>query len=183
MKRVIGIAVASMMSCGAEVAAGPIENETIAAFESYCIENADQLSAIPRMMATLGAKPLGGTMATMLLNGQSGKGWLLGQTSTKMFLALTDAGVCTVYSRDASPVEARKVFSGTFRQKFLRSEPIGSQTEQWFLVSQVSRSGGEDIHAVVIINASELETIPGIILNAIPETVATGIGLSVTEWP
>ena len=183
MRISVCVAAAAVLFSSAVAMAGPLEDETLAAFEAYCVENINQQSAIPEMLSMLGVQPLESGMAAMLLNGQNGKAWLLNQTSTKMFLALSDKGVCTIYSRDANPVDSRKLFISTFRNKVLRTEPIGSQTEEWFLVTQVNRNGGEDLHVVVITNASTLASMPGMILNAFPESLASELGLSFTEWP
>lgn len=163
--------------------AGPLEDETLASFEAYCVENINQRNAVPALLSNQGVQPLDSEMAGGLLNGQSGKVWLLNQTPTKMFLALTDSGVCTIYSREANPAELRKLFVGTFRNKVLRTESIGSQTEEWFLVTQASRNGGDDIHLLVITNASNLASVPGMILNGFPASLANEVGLSATEWP
>ena len=175
-------AIALFFTSAASVA-GPLEDETLAAFETYCVDNINRQSAIPALLSTLGIEPLDDGVAGTILNGQSGKAWLLNQTSTKMFLVLTDKGVCTIYSRDANPVESRNLFVGTFRHKALRTEAIGSQTEEWFLVTQVSRIGEEDLHLLVITNASSLASIPGMILNAFPASFTNELGMSISEWP
>ena len=177
------IVVIAFIISSAVAMAGPLEDETLAAFEAYCVENINQQSTVPALLSKQGVQPLDSRMAGGLLNGQSGKAWLLNQTSSKMFLALTDRGVCTIYSRDANPAELRKLFIGTFRSKVLRSESVGSQTEEWFLVTQVNRNGGDDIHLLVITNASNLASMPGMILNGFPASLANELGLSITEWP
>lgn len=162
---------------------GQVEDESIGTFELYCVENINQQAAIPGLLSSIGIQPLESGVANMLLNGQTGKAWLLNQSSTKMFLALTDKGVCTVFARDANPEVARTLFASTFRNKRMQSENIGSQTEEMFLVTQASRSGEGDIHLVVVTNASNLASVPGMILNAIPEAVAKEMGLTFSDWP
>lgn len=177
------IAAAFALTQSSVVWAGPIEDETIAAFDSFCVANISHPEKFPDLMRAIGVEPLSSDKAAPFLGGQSGTVWPFVNRPTKMVLTLTTKGVCGLFGYDADPQEATRLFEAKFRNKKLNSETIGSELEEVFAVSQADQKGGQDIHVLVFVKTSTLASIPGITITAMPESLMQEGGISFKDWP
>ena len=60
---------------------------------------------------------------------------------------------------------------------------MGSQEQITYAVKFPDPRGGNDIHAIVMVTLSMLESVKGIFLNSIPEKALPSIGISAPKWP
>ena len=127
---------------------------------------------------------LSGEKAKPFLDGHSGHVWINGAKETVRYaLILTDQGSCGVAGPEAKGKEVLKLFLSNSRNQHLKTERLGSSVQSIFAVTQPSRRGPEEIHAIVSLTFPSLQTIDGAQLSAIPEALAAANGIKVPVWP
>ena len=65
----------------------------------------------------------------------------------------------------------------------LDTERVGSEIQSVYAITRPDRFGKADIHALVLITTSNLQSVDGIQLTAIPESLARKQGTTIPDWP
>jgi hypothetical protein len=163
--------------------AGPSEEEVYAAFEWFCLSRLGRSEQIPELFKQLRIAPLPDDKARPFLAPQKGIAWMMEGNQSTFIAMLTEQGVCSIAGPRVDGREAAELFKANVRHRRLRMERVGSQVEEVFAVTFSNAYGGADEHAIVILTRSNLATIAGIFLNALPERVVQKAGINVPEWP
>jgi hypothetical protein len=163
--------------------AGPSEEEVYAAFEWFCLSHLSRSEQIPELFEQLRVAPLPDDKAWPFLAPQKGIAWLMEGNHSTFIVMLTEQGVCSIAGPRVDGREAAELFEANARHRQLRMERLGSQVEEVLAVTFPNAYGGSDEHAIVILTRSNLATITGIFLNAMPERVVQEAGINVPDWP
>jgi hypothetical protein len=165
-------------------AAGIIDERVFSAFEALCLDNMSEIGRVPSFAGAIGMVELSGEKAKPFLDGHPGRAWISAAKETARYaLILTDEGSCGVTGPDANGKDVLALFLSKSRNQRLSTEKIGSSVHSVFAVTHPSRRGLEDIHAIVSITTSNLQTIGGVNLSAVSEALASANGIRVPVWP
>jgi hypothetical protein len=165
-------------------AAGIIDERVFSAFEALCLDNVSEIGRVPSFAGAIGMVELSGEKAKPFLDGHPGRAWISAAKETARYaLILTDEGSCGVTGPDANGKDVLALFLSNSRNQRLSTEKIGSSVHSVFAVTHPSRRGLEDIHAIVSITTSNLQTIGGVNLSAVSEALASANGIRVPVWP
>jgi hypothetical protein len=165
-------------------AAGIIDERVFSAFEALCLDNISEIGRVPSFAGAIGMVELSGEKARLFLDGHPGRAWISAAKETARYaLILTDKGSCGVTGPDANGKDILALFLSNSRNQRLSTEKIGSSVQSVFAVTHPSRRGLEDIHAIVSITTSNLQTIGGVNLSAVSEALASANGIRVPVWP
>jgi hypothetical protein len=165
-------------------AAGQIDERVFAAFEALCLDNMNELGQVSSFARTIGMPELNDEKGKLLLDGHPGHVWINKPNETIRYaLILTNEGSCGVAGPNANGREILKLFLAKTRNQHLRTERIGSSVQSIFAVTRPSRRGLEDIHAIISITTSSLQTVEGVQMSAVPEALAAANGIKVPVWP
>lgn len=156
--------------------AGPAEDEVFASFETYCIAHLNQSEKIPELLKQVGSVPMSEDMAKGFLGPQKGSAWFHKTKSAHLSIVLTDEGVCTISSPDVNGKIVKSLFEEHSKIKMLRTENVGSQKQEFYSLTLADQYGGADINALVMIATSNLQSVGGVFLNAIPERAISAQG-------
>jgi hypothetical protein len=176
------IAVPAWCSPGGSLA-GPAEDEVHAAFEWFCLSHLGRTEAIPALFEQIGVAPLPQDIAKPLVAPQEGDVWLMNGEHSRFLVSLTEEGVCSVTGPDVRAETSIELFEANIRHRRLGTERIGSQIQDVFAVTFPDPAGGPDGHAIVMLTRSNLASIAGVILNALPEQLARKEEITIPEWP
>lgn len=159
-----------------KASAGPAEDEIFASFETYCIAHLNQPEKIPELLRLAGGSQMSEDVAKGFLGPQKGRAWLHKTKSAQFSLVLTDEGVCTIGSPEVNGSIVKGLFEKHSKIKRLRIENIGSEKREFYSLTQADQYGGEEIYAMVMITTSNLQSVDGVFLNAIPEKALSSHG-------
>lgn len=163
--------------------AGPPEEEVYAAFEWFCLSHLSRRDLIPELFEQIGVAPLPDDKARPFLAPQKGVAWLMQGSQSAFVVMLTEQGVCSLAGPRVNAQETAELFKANVRHRRLGMGRFGSQIEEAFAVTFPDRYGDSDEHAIVILTRSNLPSMTGIFLNALPEHVAREAGINVPDWP
>ena len=177
--------VAISLACwSAASRAGPVEENVIGAFESYCLDNLNAPDRAMRMTDALGLTEIQEPHRAILMADHPGRAWASFAKDQKYFIKLSDEGVCSISSPVADGNLVRQLFVKLSRSRLLSTEKIGSETQSIFAVTHPEPRGAADGHAIVVGTSSELPSVAGAGLTSIPEKAAKAGGINVPQvWP
>jgi hypothetical protein len=177
-------AIALALLCGtAQSAAGPIEDNVIGAFESYCLDNLNEPDRAIRLIGALGLIEITEPNLSLIMADHPGRAWANFGESQKYFIKLSTEGVCSIASPVADGNLVRPLFVKLSRNKLLSTESAGSETQTIFAVTHPDPRGAANGHAIVMIASSELQSAPSSALTSVPEIVAKAAGMTIPVWP
>jgi hypothetical protein len=160
-----------------------VEDEVHAAFEWFCLSHLGRTEDIPTLFEHIGVPPLSDDQARPVLAPHQGSAWLMDGEHSRFIVALTEQGACSLFAPYADRAKSTELFKTHIRHRKLVTERVGSQTQDVFAVTFPDAIGGSDEHALVMLTTSNLDTIQGVMLNALPEELAVEAGISIPEWP
>jgi hypothetical protein len=160
--------------------AGSIEDDAYGAFEFFCIEKIHDISHFAELFPPIGFVEVSATQAQPFLSGRSGKVWMGKTQNTRLVIAETEEKACSLFAPDASASEVEKVFRKNAVFSELHNEKIGTEIEHMFAVSQRDSAGGADIHVMVLLKYSSLQTVNGIELTSM---LASEFPDAEKNWP
>jgi hypothetical protein len=174
----------NMIACGLNQAlAGPIEDSVFAAFEALCIWPINKPDQIAAMVQDVGATTLNQQEARPFLNGEPGRAWIMRDKNARLLITLTNEGVCRVFGPDASGQSIEKLIGQHLRSIKFPSEQFGSDIQNMFAVTYPDPAGGIDLHLLVGIGRSDLASLTGAWLVAVPERVLAKELSRMPPWP
>lgn len=161
------------------------DEEVFAAFEWFCLSHLQKPETIEQLFPPLGIQPLPQDQADAFLSPQKGKAWIIPGSITKGFVVtLTDSGVCTINGSYANGKETQNIFEKNTKNIKLTSETVGSQTQDVYaLVFSGANGVNMATKALVSITTSNLKSIDGIILTAMPEKLMLENNIHINNWP
>lgn len=163
--------------------AGAQEDEVYGSFEWFCLMNINKYDALPSLLEKIQAKQVPKQQADVVLGEQTGKAWYV-KGDTSYVVVLTDGGTCGVYSKKVSSQGVLDLLSTHIRTRVLNRGKTGSHVETVFAASYASNvDEAKELHAIIFATTNELESYPGIILNALPEKVLRKNGMTIPTWP
>jgi hypothetical protein len=164
--------------------AGAEEDRVLSFFEVACLGNLSDLTQTIVLAESAGLREIKGSELPAVLNGKPGRAWISpsGQ-QPRLFLKLGTEGVCAVTAPYANRTEIKQIFKKFIKNRFIKTEPFGSEVQDIFAVSYPSPTGATDIHSIVMIQFSQLETVDGISVTAITENAALKAGISRQTYP
>jgi hypothetical protein len=163
--------------------AGPAEDETLAAFEWFCLAHLNKATKIPGLFKAIRVKPIPDNLSQPFLSGHSGSAWFLPDNHTRMVVTLTDKGVCGVANPDVRGPGLKGLFERLLRNLHLSTERKGRETTTAYAVSYPDKVGRPDTRAVVLMTTSALASIKGVNLSAVPERIVLSEGTKIPNWP
>jgi hypothetical protein len=163
--------------------AGPVEDETLAAFEWFCLAHLNKPSEVPELFKPLGISPLPANRTGPFLAGHPGTAWLLADSTTHFVVSQTDKGTCGISNPDIDATDLKRIFESLLRNRLLGTDRSGSETMNAYAVTYRDKSGGPDVHAVVSFASSALASVKSVNLVAMPEGLAAEEGLKISNWP
>jgi hypothetical protein len=163
--------------------AGPVEDNVIGAFETYCLDNLNAPDKAIRLADALGLTEIVEPNLSILMADHPGRAWASFGDNQKYFIKLSDDGVCSIASPIADGDLVRPLFVKLSRNKLLSTEKAGSETQSIFAVTQPDPRGADDGHAIVMLASSELHNVGGAALTSVPEKVAKAAGMTIPLWP
>ncbi len=163
--------------------ASPKEEQFYASFENFCINLLNIPKAVPKMIEAIGGKPVASDKAKMMLQGKEGRVWLLKLEGIRSTLTQTSDNVCTMFGPDVDGSTVENIFKKSSRSLLVGSEKIGSQTFSTYTLVQADPQGGSDIYAIITLTRSNLSSVGGVFLNAIPRGIAEKNGIKIKNWP
>lgn len=163
---------------------GPPEDEAYGAFEWFCLMNINKYSELPTLLNNMKAERVPKHQAEVILGEQTGKVWYVRGGNTSYLVTLTDAGACSVYSKNVSADGILDLLTTHIRTRVLNKGKIGSHVETVIAVTYASNADeAKELHAIIFATKTELESYPGIILNAIPERILRKNDMTIPKWP
>ena len=163
--------------------AGSAEDETLAAFEWFCLAHLNKATEIPGLFKAIRVKPIPDNLSQPFLSGHSGTAWFLPGNHTRLVVTLTDKGACGVANPDVRGLGLKGLFERLLRNLHLSTERIGSETTTAYAVSYPDKVGRPDTRAVVLMTTSALASIKGVNLSAVPERIVLSEGTKIPNWP
>jgi hypothetical protein len=140
------------------------------------------LRATPTALLMLVAfLPLSTAEATPFLAGHSGSVWMGKTKNTRLLVATMEGTACSLFAPDADAYVTEGVFTKNTVSREMHSEQIGSETERMFAVSQRDPDGGADLHVVVMLKYSLLQSVSGVEMTAMPASQFPGV--EKYDWP
>jgi hypothetical protein len=162
--------------------AGPAEDSLFATFEALCLQQLSKPDITAQMIEKIGGMAVSQAEAKDLMQ-QPGRVWLV-PDEHRIAIMLSDEGACSAYGPDIADHDGViAVFVQNTRNRELTKEPLGSEMEHIYAVTEPSEKGSLDMHALVILRYSNLASVPGFFLTSIPEAVAKQSGLTLPTWP
>jgi hypothetical protein len=165
------------------VAAGPIDETVFSAFEALCLDNMNEIGRVPSMADAIGMREQRDAAAKAFLEGHTGRVWIGRDKEARYLLILTDEGACSLTGPEANGTAVLNLILGNVRNRQLDTSKLGSSVQVIFAVTQPSRHGLEDIHAIVSVAMSNLQTVEGVQLSAMSEAMASAKGIHLPVWP
>lgn len=163
--------------------AGPIEDSVFAAFEAFCIWPINKPNEIAAMLQDVGATPLDEAAARPFLNSLPGQAWMMRDKNGRLLITLTSDGVCRVFGPDASGQAVENLVGQHLRSIKFTSDKFGSDTQNMFAVTYPDPAGGADLHLLVGTAYSDLASVSGAWLFAIPERLIAKDLPRLPPWP
>jgi hypothetical protein len=182
MKKIILAAACTWIVMGSPASAGEQEEQFFAAFENFCIGLLNEPKKIPEMVEAIGGKYLPEKTARMFLQGKPGRVWFLTMGQMRASITLTDKDVCSMFGKDIDGKEVQRVFEAFSSSRKFNEEDVGSQKYVYYVLNQPDQSGGKNIEAIIMLTRSNLASLDGVFLNALPKRLAKREGISVPEW-
>lgn len=179
-----GLAGLALANWCAPSIAGPVEDNLIGAFETYCLNNLTAPDRAIKMIDALGLAEVPEPHRSVILADRPGRAWASFAENQRYFVKLSSDGVCSIQSPVANGDLVLQMFVRLSRNRLLTSEKIGSETQHIFAVTHPDPRGAADGHAIVMASSSVLQSVAGAALSSVPEKVAIAGGINVPKvWP
>ena len=170
--------------CGAaQSVAGPVEDNVISAFESFCLDNLDAPNITTKLAEALHLTQIAEPDLSIIMGDHPGRAWSSFSENQKYFIKFSNDGICSISSPVADGTLVRTLFVKLSRNKLLSSENVGSETQSIFAVTYPDPRDASDGHAIVMVKSSELQSVGGAALTSVPEKTAKAGGMTIPVWP
>jgi hypothetical protein len=163
--------------------AGPEEETVLATFESLCLEQINDPEAIATTAPRMGLVAVPDDKKVEFLGNQPGRAWINLNKTERYILTITDEGSCGLSAPYVSGATTLDLLFHNSRIAQLDTERVGSEIQSVYAITRPDRFGKADIHALVLVTTSNLQSVDGIQLTAIPETLARKQGTIIRAWP
>lgn len=163
--------------------AGPEEETILATFESLCLEQINDPGSIATIAPRMGLVAVPDDKKVEFLGSQPGRAWISLNKTNRYILTITDEGSCGLSAPYVSGATTLDLLLQNSRIAQLDTERVGSEIQSVYAITRPDRFGKADIHALVLITTSNLQSVDGIQLTAIPETLARKQGTIIRAWP
>jgi hypothetical protein len=163
--------------------AGPEEETILATFEALCLEHINDPGSIATITPRMGLIAVPDDKKVEFLGSQPGRAWINLDRTNRYILTITDEGSCGVSAPYVSGATTLALLLQNSRGTQLDTERIGSEIQSVYAITRPDRFGKADIHALVLITTSNLQSVDGIQLTAIPESLARKQGTTIPDWP
>jgi hypothetical protein len=175
------ILIAATWCC--QALAGPIEDDAFAAFETFCIFKLNSPEQIPGMVEYIGAPELRGNAARPYLGAQKGRAWMMRRDAGPFVLLLADDGTCGLFAPDGDRSSFRAILNAYPAATLAASEPVGTEQHDLYVIVAARKDDGPDFRAAIMLRASNLASVRGAYLSAIPEKLMNEKKMAPPTWP
>jgi hypothetical protein len=138
------------------------EEETVAAFEWFCIETAQNPQRIESLFSQIGIEPMEAHKAQPFIAPKQGKVWLLMGSYTPMVVSMTNDSICTIQSSYADGPSTLQILLDNFELRKISEDDEGTQTLSVYTLTYKS-----EFHLVSVMT-SKLHSIGGINISLFP---------------